>query len=197
MFIRAFIMSVCFMPSLFAQTISLDGQWQFAVDTSGSFQIGNVNEKANWRTAKVPLSWQAQFSEWRDYQGVAWYRKSFDLHGLKSSETVIIHFGAVDYIAEVFVNGKPAGKHEGGYTPFEFDIRPLVKSGSNEVVVRVMDPQPTEAGTEGISYLHIPHGKQNWYVQTSGLWQSVHVEIRPRRHITQVHITPTMEGKVS
>ncbi len=182
---------------LHAQTISLDGDWQFAVDTSGAFQIGNVEEKAEWRVVKAPLSWQAQFANWRDYQGVAWYRKSFEAPKLKPAETALLHFGAVDYIAEVFVNGHHVGKHEGGYTPFEFDVHRFVKEGENEIIVRVMDPAATEQGTEGISYWHIPHGKQNWYVQTSGLWQSVYVSIKPTRHITHVHLTPTIDGKIS
>lgn len=185
------------MPHLLAQTFSLDGEWQFAVDSSGVFHIDIVKDKAEWRRAKVPLSWQAQFSDLRDYQGVAWYRKPFVLPKLKSSETVLVEFNAVDYMTEVFVNGKAAGKHEGGYTPFAFDIRQFAKTGLNELIVRVMDPVANEQGTEGVSYLHIPHGKQSWYEQTSGLWQSVQISIKPKRRITQVHVTPTIDGKVS
>ncbi|MDZ7288486.1 MAG: hypothetical protein ONB42_00960 [candidate division KSB1 bacterium] len=193
-----FLLGILMIPSPFgfAQIISLDGEWQFAVDASGAFHIGNVKEKAGWRIAKVPLSWQAQFEDLRDYQGVAWYRKSFELPKLKSPETAILRFGAVDYVAEVFLNGHNVGRHEGGYTPFEFDIRRFAKAGTNELLVRVMDPVPTEIGTEGVSYWHIPHGKQNWYVQTSGLWQSVSVVIKPRRHIRQIHLTPTIDGKI-
>ncbi len=180
-----------------AQTISLEGDWQFAVDSTAAFRIDNVREQASWRAAKVPLSWQAQFADLRDYQGVAWYRRSFVLPKLKAEETVLIEFGAVDYAAEVFVNGRRVGKHEGGYTPFAFDMRQWVKMGENEIIVRVMDPAGSETGTEGISYWHIPHGKQNWYVQTSGLWQSVNVSIKPKRHLMQVHLTPAMDGKIS
>lgn len=184
-------------PMASAQILSLDGEWQFAVDSSAAFGIDNVREHASWRTAKVPLSWQAQFADLRDYQGVAWYRRTFTLPKLKADETVLLEFGAVDYVAEVFVNGRRVGRHEGGYTPFACEIRQAVNPGENEVIVRVLDPEPTETGTEGISYWHIPHGKQNWYVQTSGLWQSVHLAIKPARHFTKIHITPTVAGKIS
>lgn len=184
-------------PMASAQALSLDGEWQFAVDSSAAFSIDNVRKHASWRTAQVPLSWQAQFTDLRDYQGVAWYRKTLMLPRLKADETVLLEFGAVDYVAEVFVNGHGVGKHEGGYTPFAFDVGQFVNAGENEVIVRVMDPEPTATGTEGISYWQIPHGKQNWYVQTSGLWQSVLLHLKPRRHIAQVHVTAGADGKFS
>ena len=74
-----------------------------------------------------------------------------------------------------------AGSHEGGYLPFEIDATSLLHAGENQVAVRVADPgaKPHEV-VEGIRYAEIPHGKQNWYVQTSGLWQSVELDYRPR-----------------
>jgi len=184
----------------FAQTFSLDGEWQFLVDQDstnlkiGALKISDISKRKDWRTARVPLSWQAQFADLRDYQGVAWYRRMFTVPQLSEDKTVLLKFGAVDYLAEVYVNGKLAGKHEGGYTPFTFDIGSFVKAGQNELAVRVTDPATTERGTEGISYRHIPHGKQSWYVQTSGIWQSVEFQIRPKLYIQRVHITPAMDG---
>ncbi|MCU7496653.1 MAG: hypothetical protein HF314_18140 [Ignavibacteria bacterium] len=180
-----------------SQQVSLDGRWLFAVDTAGSFTIENLKSQAKWREAIAPMSWQVQFPELRDYQGVAWYSKTFSLPGQAKDGRVIIHFEAVDYKADVFINGRPAGSHEGGYTPFEFDVTGLVKKGSNEVTLRVMDPLTNETGTEGISYWNIPHGKQSWYVQTSGIWQSACIQMKPERSISYVHITPLIDGTVS
>ena len=102
----------------------------------------------------------------------------------------LLRFGAVDYAAEVYVNGQKAGSHEGGYLPFEIDVTSLLHAGENQVAVRVADPgaKPHEV-VEGINYAEIPHGKQNWYVQTSGLWQSVELDYRPRVRLGAVHIS--------
>lgn len=176
--------------------ISLDGTWQFAVDSQRIYSVESINEQAQWRKAVVPQSWQAQFEDLRDYQGVAWYRKSVTLPGVGDDECVLLQFDAVDYKADVYLNGKLAGSHEGGYTPFELDISSLIRNGANEILVQILDPQSSEEGTEGISYWQIPHGKQSWYVQTSGIWQSARLLIKPKRHIRRALLTPTIVGKV-
>lgn len=180
----------------YARKISLDGKWQFAVDTANVFTSENVFSTAKWRDADVPSSWQAQFEDLRDYQGVAWYKKEFELERFNNNEKVLIHFEAVDYLARIFVNGKEAGSHEGGYTPFELDITDLIKEGANELLVRVMDPVETEEGTDGISNFNIPHGKQNWYVQNSGIWRSAFLLIKPEHYIRQVHVSPSLTGNI-
>jgi hypothetical protein len=107
----------------------------------------------------------------------------------------LLRFGAVDYAAEVYVNGQKAGTHEGGYLPFEIDVTSLLRAGENQVAVRVTDPgaKPHEV-VGNIPYAEIPHGKQNWYVQTSGLWQSVELEYRPRLRLGSVHISANPDG---
>ena len=177
--------------------ISLDGDWNFAVDSSGTYTLDSLPAVSSWRVATVPLSWQEQFSDLRTYQGVAWYRKEFVLPRVRREESVILHFGAVDYYSVVYVNGKPAGEHEGGYLPFDLDITALVGAGTNTVVVRVMDPSTSPGGTEGIKYQEIPHGKQSWYVQTSGIWQSVYITLEPGFHFTLVHVTPSIDGNIT
>jgi len=176
--------------------MSLDGQWFFAVDSGGSYSAETVTAGAHWRPISVPGSWQAQFPDLRDYQGVGWYRKSFDAPKIRRGETVILTFGAVDYRAEVYANGTRVGVHEGGYTPFSYDIGSVVHPGANEIMVRVMDPALGGKGTEGIIYESIPHGKQTWYVQTSGLWQSVRLDVVPPRRITRLKVSPDINGEV-
>ncbi len=176
--------------------MSLDGEWLFAADSSGQYTSETVVARAFWRPISVPGSWQAQFPDLRDYQGVGWYRKSFDAPHIRRGETAVLTFGAVDYRAEVFANGTRNGVHEGGYTPFSVDIGAVIHPGANEIIVRVMDPVLGGEGTEGIVYRSIPHGKQTWYVQTSGLWQSVRLDVVPPRRITRLEVTPNINGEV-
>lgn len=153
---------------------SLDGSWDFRTDAETA-----------WRTAQVPLPIQAQFDDLRDFSGVAWYRKRFTAPPFSKKQTVLLKFGAVDYTALVQINGQEAGRHEGGYLPFTLDIGHLLKPGENEILVRVEDPG---------SQPEIPHGKQNWYVQVSGLWQSVTWEVRPRKRIESFRIIAGADG---
>ncbi|HYE64410.1 MAG TPA: hypothetical protein VD966_02435 [Pyrinomonadaceae bacterium] len=184
-----------------AQTVQLEHGWQFAADKSAAFRIEQLPGAQAWRPARVGLSWNAQFADLRDYMGVAWYRTRFEVPQWSAPRRTIIRFGAVDYFCEVFVNGKSVGTHEGGYTPFSFDLTEAVRTGSNELVVRVLDPPMNERGTTPpfpeMPYNEIPHGKQNWYVQTGGIWQPVTLEFRPSLYIERVRVTPSINGEVS
>ncbi len=179
-----------------ATDISLDGVWSFVPDQTGAMKIGDFPTGPVVRPIQVPGSWQAQFPDMRDYAGVAWYWRSVALNPLVAGQVALLRFGAVDYLAEVYVNGQKVGTHEGGYLPFEFDVTSFVRMGENEIAVRVVDPgaKPNEV-VEGIKYTEIPHGKQNWYVQTSGLWQSVELDYRPRIHLGPVHVTAGADGQ--
>ena len=180
-----------------AQSRSLDGTWQFAVDREGKLTINDLSSVKDWREIRVPLSWNAQFADLRDYRGVAWYRKTVDLMPIKPDQTVLLKFGAVDYVAEVFVNGQKAGEHEGGYLPFTFDVGNLVKAGANEIAVRVTDPDNDKARWGDMNFNEIPHGKQSWYVQTGGIWQPVALEIKPWAYATSVNVHTSIDGTVS
>ena len=180
-------------------SVKLERGWRFLADKEGAHKLSDLTQATGWRDVRVGLSWNAQFADLRDYMGVAWYRTTFDVP--QSSDTarhVILRFGAVDYYSELFINGKRIGEHEGGYTPFEFDVTNDVKAGANELVVRVVDPPMDETENKArfpeMLYNEIPHGKQNWYVQTGGIWQAVTLEIRPEFYIKQVHLTPRVNG---
>ncbi len=179
-----------------AQSRSLDGAWQFAVDREGKWAIKDLASVEDWREIRVPLSWNAQFADLRDYRGVAWYRRTVELAPVKSDQTVLLKFGAVDYLAEVFVNGQKIGQHEGGYLPFTLDIGNAVKAGANEIAVRVTDPDNDKARWGDMNYNELPHGKQSWYVQTGGIWQSVALEVKPSLYVSQVQVTPSLSGEV-
>src|SRR5271156_170236 len=208
-----------------AQSRTIDQQWQFTPDPKAQFTAATVDRAAKWRADQDGLSWNAQFDDLRDYAGVGWYRVTVDLPQPQLSTRQLIHFGAVDYFAEVWVNGKRLGEHEGGYTPFSFDLTGKVHAGSNEILVKVFDPplpppvvapsvqpavipkeveKPLREESEArrtldqrFHYDEIPHGKQDWYVQTSGLWQPVTLETVPMRYVEWVHVTPHNSGDVT
>ena len=175
--------------------VSLDGDWNFLADPGGTLDVQKLASAAGVRPTRIPSSWQSQFSDLRDYAGVAWYWRTITAEAPTPDQVALLHFGAVDYAAEVFVNGQKAGSHEGGYLPFEIDATSLLHAGENQVAVRVADPgaKPHEV-VDGINYAEIPHGKQNWYVQTSGLWQSVELDYRPRVRLGSVHISAAQDG---
>jgi hypothetical protein len=165
--------------------LSLSGEWQFWKDPQGRYNPEHLPEDGS-STIQVPAPWQSQGDDLRDYVGIGWYRRNFQVEpDWLENRRLILLFGAVDYLAQVWVNGQPIGEHEGGYLPFELDITPLVSPGENTVTVRVSDRLE--------DFAEIPHGKQSWYGPLSGIWQDVWLESRTERTIQQVRITPQGE----
>ncbi|HEY3473481.1 MAG TPA: glycoside hydrolase family 2 TIM barrel-domain containing protein, partial [Anaerolineales bacterium] len=154
--------------------VSLDGQWYFSPN-----EIGSTDNRS---LITVPSPWQAD-PRFRDHAGEAWYQRQFQIPAewMAPGRIIMLGFGAVDYYAEVWLNGIKVGEHEGGYLPFELDITDAVRPGLNTLTVRVDDPLET--------FAEIPHGKQSWYGMLSGIWQSVWVESRAADHIRGVKIT--------
>lgn len=171
------------------QHISLDGPWQFQIDPVGKLTLEDISE---WRTIQVPGPWQAQFDDLRLVAGVGWYRRRVVVPDTWADRSVFLMIGAADYFTEMWVNGQPAGQHEGGYLPFECDVTPYLRFGAeNDFVIRVTDPGPREQDIfPQFPFAEIPHGKQAWYGPIGGIWQSVRLEARPHAHIGQMHITP-------
>ena len=199
------------------QRISLDGVWDFQLSSD---ELA-VEPAANlWQTAHeisstklsrsrqtvVPMPWQAQFEDLRQQSGTAWYRRHFaidsawldtastELAEVADTLSAILHFGAVDYQAAVWLNGEFIGEHEGGYLPFEFDIIHSLRAGENELLVRVIDPTDDRSLYPDVPFSEIPHGKQSWYGPIGGIWQSVWLELRPGLHIRQLWLRPQSEA---
>lgn len=118
-----------------------------------------------------------------------WYRRSFDRPG--GNEKVLLHFGAVDWDAKVFVNGHEAGRHKGGYGSFSIDVTPFLKDGVNELCVRVKDGTDNGEQPRGKQTLH-PHGI--WYTAVSGIWQSVWMESVPESYIIGYNAVADIDG---
>ncbi|MDQ3661492.1 MAG: glycoside hydrolase family 2 [Actinomycetota bacterium] len=171
------------------ERISLDGTWEFRAELSG--------EGGRERPIEVPGAWQAQFEDLRGFSGRAIYRRSITVPSSWAGRTVRLCFGAVDYLCEVLVNGRPAGDHEGGYLPFWFDVTAWLRFGElNEITVVVIDVGPGDA--EPVSFDEIPHGKQSWYGPLGGLWQSVFLESTAKTFVEHALIRPELaSGAVS
>ena len=91
------------------RVVVIDQLWQFSPDPKAQFTATTVDRQAKWRPARASLSWNSQFDDLRDYAGVGWYRVNIALPQPQPSTRELIHFGAVDYLAEVWVNGKRLG----------------------------------------------------------------------------------------
>ena len=191
------VILLCLASSASAQTVRLES-WQLLPDPSGNLSAANSADAEGWRPVRAGLSWNAQFDDLRDYAEAARYKASFVAPQFSQPSRALLHFGAMNYFSEVFVNGKSVGQHEGGYTPFTFDVTENVRPGRNQILVRVVDPPMNEIENREHfpewMYNEIPHGKQNWHVQTGGIWQPVSLEVRSSVYIEQVHVTPNVNG---
>ncbi|WP_306319606.1 MULTISPECIES: glycoside hydrolase family 2 protein [unclassified Streptomyces] len=140
----------------------------------------------------VPYPPESAASGLRDtaFHPVLWYRRTVDVARPAAGRRLLLHFGAVDHRAEVWVNGLPVGRHEGGHTGFTCDITDAVDGDGEQLVVVRAEDQPLDVTQ--------PRGKQDWrrdphviwYHRTSGIWQPVWLEEVPERHITTLHWTP-------
>lgn len=174
-------------------TISLDGTWEFRFDPEGRAS-GDAVEPA--RAIQVPAPWQSQFADLHLASGVGWYRRVFEVPSTWRDATVLLRFGAVDYYAEVWLNGRRLGDHEGGYLPFAFEIQnDLHFDGPNELIVRAVDPGPDTAETfPAFRFAETPHGKQSWYGPLGGIWQSVTLERRGMTYLEDLRLTPNVDA---
>ncbi|MBS1252125.1 MAG: Beta-galactosidase [Anaerolineales bacterium] len=162
---------------------SLDGQWEFWADPENQLSPESLPAEP-LALIDVPAPWQSQSPELRFYTGRAWYRRTVEVPADWLTERVFLGLGAVDYHADVWVNDVKIGYHEGGYLPFEFDITSAAWAGTNTITICVDDPNEL--------FPEIPHGKQSWYGQTSGIWQSVWLARRPALHVQSVRLTPDL-----
>lgn len=169
---------------------SLNGEWEFAIDSGGELR---QPPEVTWdEVIQVPFSPETMASGIRNtgFYRACWYRRRVVAPAVPAGHRLMLHFGAVDYSAQVWVNGASVGRHQGGYTPFAFDItRHIDRGGMCEIIVRAEDdPQD----------LAKPRGKQDWqlephsiwYPRTSGIWQTVWLEIVPATALNRISFTP-------
>ena len=187
-------------PQLARDTwLGLDGIWGFAFDDAGAGLTDGWHERCDVfdREITVPFPPESRASGIHDhaFHPVVWYRRGWVLPSGHDGQRWLLHFGAVDYRAHVWVNGQLVATHEGGHTPFSADITAALAAGQNEqiIVVRAED-QPRDIAQ--------PRGKQHWeadpadiwYHRTTGIWQPVWLEPVHSVHIVSVRWTPDPEA---
>jgi len=121
-----------------------------------------------------------------------WYFRTFDIPEEWKNNRILLHFGAVDYECDVYINGTHIGSHRGGYLPFCFDITPALISGGNRLVIAVQDPTDTGLQQRGKQVLE-PGGI--WYTAVSGIWQTVWLEPVPEVSIRNLKVTPDIDAE--
>ena len=175
--------------------VDLCGTWQFAHDDANQGLDARWQDHAEpfTREIVVPFPPESELSGIGDtgYHPVVWYRRTFAAPQ-NSGERLILHFGAVDYSARVWVNGQLVATHEGGHSPFSADITTALTADAEQVVVVRAEDQPLD-GT-------MPRGKQDWeptphviwYDRTTGIWQPVWLEPVAATYLTAFHLVPDL-----
>lgn len=179
---------------------NLNGPWEFEFDFGCSAVERRLWEKKRFdREILVPFCPESRLSGigYTDFiNGVA-YRKNFELSQEELSGRVLLHFGAVDYEASVYVNGTLVGSHKGGYTSFCFDITKHVAPGPNTLFVAVKDDVRSSLQPKG-KQAHLYASSGCDYTRTTGIWQTVWLEFVPERHIQSAKYYPDpANGKVT
>ncbi|MET4082128.1 beta-galactosidase/beta-glucuronidase [Pedobacter sp. UYP30] len=170
---------------------NLNGLWEYAITAKDAPQPHKFDGKI-----LVPFAVESALSGVAKTVGkdsTLWYKNTVTISSAMRKNNVLLHFGAVDWRTEVFVNGKKAGMHEGGFDPFTFNITPFLKGGSKqEVVVKVWDPTtdgPQPVGKQRVT----PEGI--WYTPVTGIWQTVWLEAVPKSYIESTKQTPDIGSK--
>ena len=170
--------------------VNLNGPWQFAMDpTPEEAAAFPAVGAALPRTITVPFCPESMLSGIgnTDFMKEVWYKRTFTCPAVDGR--VLLHFGAVDYLATVFVNGQQAGTHRGGYASFTLDITELVQEGENELTLRAEDDLLTGLQARG---KQCPHRESRGcdYTRTTGIWQTVWLEFVPTLYLKRVKQEP-------
>ncbi len=178
----------------------LNGVWQFEIDNSESgVERGLITKEKYDSEIVVPFCPESKLSgiQNTDFMHAVWYKREIDIPAEKLGGRVVLHFGAVDYIATVYINGKKAATHTGGFSSFEVDITKLVSAGKNTVVVHAYDPLKNSAFPSG-KQCKLYHSRACDYTRTTGIWQTVWLEYTPVTYIKSVkYYTDIINGTVT
>lgn len=176
--------------------LNLNGEWDFEFDFGNSKYDAGIIDKKEWdKKIIVPFCPESKLSgiEHTDFIPAVWYRKTVDISAENLEGIVFLNFGAVDYEAKIYVNGKKAGYHKGGYSSFRVDITEFLNVGENVIVVNAVDDVRDPL---------VPRGKQCEelksrgcdYTRTTGIWQTVWLEFVPKEHIKSFRLYPDAEN---
>lgn len=165
------------------QWMNLNGTWDFRFQGEA------------WREITVPYVFQCKASGIGDNRMCdhVEYRRRFTVPEEWAGKRTLLHFGACDYVAEVFVNGCFFGRHEGGSAPFSFDVTDVLRPGEQEVSVQVWDPCGDEEIPRGKQYWE-EHPAGIWYTRSTGIWQTVWLEPVSACSLTGCWFTPDIDS---
>lgn len=170
---------------------NLNGLWNYAIQEVGKSAPAKYDGQI-----LVPFAVESSLSGVMKEVGAKnelWYNTTFTLESNWKGQNILLHFGAVDWKTEVWLNGVKIGSHTGGYTPFSFDITPFIAGTTQQLTVKVWDP--SNEGTQ-------PRGKQVknpegiWYTPVTGIWQTVWIEPVNKKNITTIKTTPNIDQNV-
>lgn len=168
--------------------VNLNGLWDYAIRPVGETQPDAFDGKI-----LVPFAVESSLSGVQKELGEKnelWYNRQFTVPAQWKGKKVLLHFGAVDWKADVWVNDIKIGSHTGGYTPFSFDITAALSKGNNKVTVKVWDPTDRGYQARG-KQVNRPEGI--WYTPVSGIWQTVWLEPVNNTHIANIKAVPDID----
>ena len=168
---------------------NLNGLWKYAITPKGT-----PAPAAYQGDILVPFAVESSLSgvgKMINEKEELWYQRTFDVPSAWRGKQILLHFGAVDWKAEVWVNDVKVGEHTGGFTPFYFDITSVLNKGNNNLVVKVWDPSDRGEQPRGKQIAN-PHGI--WYTPVTGIWQTVWLEPVATQYITNLKTTPDIDN---
>jgi len=177
--------------------LNLNGEWEFAFDDA------DEGIKNSWYSRQdlpqrivVPFAYQAEMSGVNDksVHEIVWYARNFEVPKEWAGCDVLLNFGAVDYYSTVWVNGDEVGHNQGGHVPFQFEIAPYLREGTNRVMLRVEDRQDPRQPRGKQSFTGQPFGID--YYCTTGIWQTVWLEATPAIRIEELRTIPVADRNI-
>ena len=170
--------------------INLNGIWDYMGGKELSDPVAATDPirfDSNAEKISVPFPPEAELSNiGRAGETNLWYRRNLEIPSTWDGKRILLHFGAVDRVSSIFINGKKAGTHTGGYTAFSLDITDYLTSSQNTLVVGVWDPNDGKAPSG-------KNGPRGDYTFTSGIWQTVWMEPVEKEHISHIKLTPDLD----
>jgi hypothetical protein len=168
--------------------MNLNGLWQFS--TADEVKDAPIGKELPGQIL-VPFPMESALSGVGKHADRSWYRRTFEIPKDWTKQRVLLHFGAVDYRTEVFVNGKSVGKHTGGYDEFSFDITEALKPADEQEVIVFVEDTTDAAQARGKQH---PNPTGIWYTSVTGIWQTVWIEPVPAAAISNLKIVPDIDA---
>ncbi|MFG1974889.1 glycoside hydrolase family 2 protein [Nonomuraea fuscirosea] len=175
--------------------LTLNGPWQFEIDAADSGLERGLRERELTGSITVPFAPESELSGLghTDFMDAVWYRRTVTIPAAWAGRRTLLHFGAVDHDATVWVNGVEVARHRGGFSPFTADLSAAARPGEQAtIVVRARDSRhgPQARGKQSARY----HNYECLYTRTTGIWQTVWLEPVPDVHLRRPRITPDVAG---